>query len=52
LDISCFDFKGMVTVMGLDRFARTCSWNFLNHENRLLAQVRGSQFFPTNTFYL
>jgi len=24
-------------VMGFDRFAKTCSWNFFNRENRLLA---------------
>jgi len=40
------------SVMGFDRFARTCSWNFFNPENRLFAQVRGSQFYPMNTFLL
>jgi len=39
-------------VMGFDRFARTCYWNSFNPENRLLAYVRSSQFFPMNTFYL
>jgi len=28
--------KSLAAVMGFDRFARTCSWNFINPENRLL----------------
>jgi len=29
--------------MAFDRFTRTCSWNFFNTANRLLAEVMGSQ---------